>query len=387
MNRWFAGALAICASGLSCGVRAEQAFEMLADEEWRGAATHFGAQMPFDRRTSLEIDLRANNYYNQFSSLLLSNRGRVLWCDVQAKFSFAGGVIRVESEKPAVMTDAGKTLRDAFRFASKTYFPPSGKTPDLAFFAAPQYNTWIELTYNQNEKDILAYAQSMLDNGCPPGVLMIDDTWQRAYGDWNFEASRFTDPKGMVKKLHDQGFKVILWMCPWVSMDSPAYRLLTTGVDPFKVERFPVGGLYRNAKGVVPVEWWNGVSAMLDFTDPRGEACACRAFGGWSLAQYRKWVGILTGTKATEEDRLRYSPTRQIAPGLPPHLISYSCIAGADHDGIVPVSMYTSLTNALRRCGVPFTARLFPGTHHCETMLPPATEARTWYLGELRKLR
>lgn len=124
-----------------------------------------------------------------------------------------------------------------------------------------------------------------------------------------------------------------------------------------------------------------------DFTDPRGEACACRAFGGWSLAQYRKWVGILTGTKATEEDRLRYSPTRQIAPGLPPHLISYSCIAGADHDGIVPVSMYTSLTNALRRCGVPFTARLFPGTHHCETMLPPATEARKWYLGELRKVR
>ena len=271
MSRWFAGALAICASGLSCGVRAEQTFEMLADEEWRGAATYFGMQMPFDRATTLEIDLRTSNYFNQFSSLLLSNRGRVLWCDVQAKFSFAGGVIRVEAEKPAVLTAAGKTLRDAFRFASKTYFPPSGKTPDLAFFAAPQYNTWIELTYNQNEKDILAYAQSMLDNGCPPGVLMIDDTWQAAYGDWNFDGRRFRDPKGMVKKLHDQGFKVILWMCPWVSMDSPAYRLLTRGIDPFKVERFPKGGLYRDAADrVVPVPWWNGVSAMLDFTDPRG---------------------------------------------------------------------------------------------------------------------
>ena len=48
------------------------------------------------------------------------------------------------------------------------WFPPSGKTPDLLFFSAPQYNTWIELTYHQNEKDILAYAQSMLDNGLPP---------------------------------------------------------------------------------------------------------------------------------------------------------------------------------------------------------------------------
>ena len=245
--------------------------DMLPGEEWRGAATHFGTEMPYVRETALEIDLRADNYYNQYSSLLLSNRGRVIWCDVQAKFVFTNGTIAVEAEKAPVLTAAGETLRDAFRFASKTYFPSSGRTPDLAFFAAPQYNTWIELTYNQNEKDILAYAQSMLDNGCPPGVLMIDDTWQVAYGDWNFDGRRFSDPKGMVKKLHDQGFKVILWMCPWVSMDSPAYRLLTRGIDPFKVERFPIGGLYRDAKGVVtPVEWWNGVSAMLDFTDPRG---------------------------------------------------------------------------------------------------------------------
>lgn len=245
--------------------------DMLPGEEWRGAATYFGAKMPFGRGSIVEIDLRAYNYSNQYSSLLLSNRGRVLWCDVQAKFSISNGVIAVEARKKPVLTQAGKTLRDAFLFASKTYFPPNGKTPDLLFFAAPQYNTWIELTYNQNEKDILAYAQSMLDNGCPPGVFMIDDTWQCDYGDWNFDGRRFSNPKGMVKKLHDQGFKVILWMCPWVSMDSLAYRLLTRGIDPFKVERFPIGGLYRDEKGqVLPVRWWNGVSAMLDFTDPRG---------------------------------------------------------------------------------------------------------------------
>jgi len=245
--------------------------EMLPGEEWRGAATYFGAQMPFDKDTKLDIDLRASNYYNQYSALLLSNRGRVLWCDVQAKFVISNGVIAVEAEKAPVLTSAGKTLREAFLFASKTYFPPSGKTPDLLFFAAPQYNTWIELTYNQNEKDILAYAQAMLDNGCPPGVLMIDDSWQVGYGEWQFDGRRFRDPKGMVRKLHEQGFKVILWMCPWVSMDSPAYRLLARGIDPFKTGRFPVGGLYRDRKNaVVPIRWWNGVSAMLDFTDPRG---------------------------------------------------------------------------------------------------------------------
>ena len=255
----------------STGFSDVRKIEMLPEEGWWGAAVHFGSQMPFDAATDLEIDLRTDNYYNQYSSLLLSNRGRVIWCDRQAKFTFRNGTITVDGDAAVSVEQAGTTLRDAFLSASSGHFPPSGKAPDLLFFAAPQYNTWIELTYNQNEKDILAYAQSMLDNGCPPGVLMIDDTWQAAYGDWTFDGRRFRDPKGMVKKLHDQGFKVILWMCPWVSMDSPAYRLLTRGIDPFKVGRFPTGGLYRDAAGkVVPIEWWNGVSAMLDFTDPRG---------------------------------------------------------------------------------------------------------------------
>jgi len=29
----------------------------------------------------------------------------------------------------------------------------------------PQYNTWIELMYNQNQKDILEYAGKIIENG------------------------------------------------------------------------------------------------------------------------------------------------------------------------------------------------------------------------------
>jgi len=31
--------------------------------------------------------------------------------------------------------------------------------------------------YDQNEADILKYAQDIINNGYPPGVLMIDDNW------------------------------------------------------------------------------------------------------------------------------------------------------------------------------------------------------------------
>ena len=130
------------------------------------------------------------------------------------------------------------------------------------------------------------------------------------------------------------------------------------------------------------------IVGFVDHTDPNASICAVRAFGpSWTPELYRSWLRALTGTEATDDDLLRYSPVRHIVPGLPPHLISYSCRAGANDDGIVPVSMYETLTNELTRAGIPYAARLFPGTCHCETMQPPATEARAWYLEELRKFR
>lgn len=283
MKSAIAVGLVLTASVLSAATARVQ---MLPGEHWWGCANYFGGQMPFTAETQLTIDLTRDNYANQYASFMTSDKGRVIWCDVQCRFEIAKGEITVtpsDRDAEVKVTNAGKTLREAFLFASRTYFPPSGKTPDLTFFKAPQYNTWIELTYHQNEKDILAYAQSMLDHGLPPGVLMIDDTWQLDYGTWEFDSRRFSDPKGMVEKLHKMGFKVILWVCPWVSMDSPAYRLLAHGRDPNTCVRQPIGGFYRDDAGrPVPITWWNGVSAMLDFTDPLGR--------GWFKGQLDRLV-------------------------------------------------------------------------------------------------
>ena len=253
---------------------------MLPGEHWWGAATWWGERMPFDAQTDAVIDIRTDGYANQYQSFLVSDRGRYVWCDAQTTVTIRDGALTLVSDgAPIALVEAGATLREAFRAASRAHFPPSGQTPDLAFFAAPQYCTWIELTYGQNERDILAYAQSMLDNGLPPGILMIDDTWQAGYGDWRFEPGRFADPKGMVEKLHRMGFKVLLWMCPFVGMDTPAYRLLTTGINPKSVVREKMTGgflLGDEAEAENPmdrpaaVRWWNGKSALVDFTHPNG---------------------------------------------------------------------------------------------------------------------
>ena len=171
--------LFLCVFAGSAFAAESRTVRMLDGERWWGVANAYGPEMPFDSKSSFKMDLRKSGGGNQFASFLLSDRGRVIWCEDQTEVLIENGAVTMRTDKSGIeVLESGGTLRDAFLFASSRFFPPSGKMPDALFFSSPQYNTWIELTYNQNEKDILSYAKSMLDNGLPPGVLMIDDTWQ-----------------------------------------------------------------------------------------------------------------------------------------------------------------------------------------------------------------
>ncbi len=54
--------------------------------------------------------------------------------------------------------------------------------------------------------------------------MEIDDRWQHAYGDLDFDRKKFPDPKAMVDQLHAMGFKVTTWVMPFVQADSQAFR-------------------------------------------------------------------------------------------------------------------------------------------------------------------
>lgn len=233
----------------------------LPDEHWWGCSVGSGALMPFADNFP-RFDLAAEDANNQLVPLLLSDCGRYVWSDKPFAFSVNNGVLVLEAGQLLDVKQAGTTLREAYLEASHSFFPPSGTLPDEMFFALPQYNTWIELMYNQNQADILRYAHSIIDNGFPAGVLMIDDNWQRYYGNFDFKAETFPDPKAMVDELHALGFRVMLWICPFVSADSPEYRQLEQK-----------GWLLRNADGTPAVlRWWNGQSACYDLTNPEAAA-------------------------------------------------------------------------------------------------------------------
>ncbi|MDD7986175.1 glycoside hydrolase family 31 protein [Lentisphaera marina] len=240
-------------------------------EAWWGGLSVDGHKMPYLEETNYTRDLLGNNYGNQAQPLLVSNTGRYVWCEEPMKYEYKSGKLVVSSQFSEIKWgDAGDTLKDAYEYSSKNFFPTDGKIPDELLFTEPQYNTWIELMYDQNEEDILEYAQKLIDQGYPPGVLMIDDNWQENYGVWEFSAKRFKDPKGMIEKLHKMGFKVMMWVCPFVTADSATYRYLAQEDlllrDPGKTQNI----LWANTSNKPAiVRWWNGASACLDLSNPK----------------------------------------------------------------------------------------------------------------------
>ena len=248
-------------------------------EHWWGGAWDLGGDMPLDDTSDYVMDLREGCKFQGNASLFVSDRGRWVWSDDPCCFTFKDGKMSVEPTRgPVTFGKAGDSLADACRYVSKTYQQPSGKHPDLSFFATPQYCTWIELGYNQTQAAIEKYADDIKANGFPAGVIMIDDTWQTDYGVWEFDARVFPDPKALCDRLHRDGFKVMLWACSFVSPDSREYRELQAKEGVLMAADRSLD--FEGHPNTVLYNWWNGWSGVIDWSSPAGRKWASDVFQG-----------------------------------------------------------------------------------------------------------
>ncbi|MFA9392105.1 MAG: alpha-L-fucosidase [Prolixibacteraceae bacterium] len=234
------------------------------EQIWSGAIKE-GHLMPF--KEDYSFDFYANNNYNQLQPLLLSNKGLYVWSEGPYRFQIKNDKIIVTDNSSQILYGrSGSSLPEARNYASAAFFPASGKMPDIDLFAKPQYNTWIELTYYHTQEKVLEYARGIIANGFPPGVLMIDESWQENYGIWKFHSGRFPDPKGMMDELHSMGFKVMLWVVPFVCPDR--YLVVDELLKKKALLMDSEQSNYDYETAVKPaiIQWWNGYSACLDFT-------------------------------------------------------------------------------------------------------------------------
>jgi alpha-glucosidase len=328
--------------------------DILQDEYWWAGLSARGYETPYDAQSNVSYDLWGFNAGNQAQPILLSSKGRLIWSENPIKYSFQNGKLTVTDRIGEItFAEAGDNLSDAYHYAVKNFFPPNGKIPAELLFTHPQYNTWIELMYDQNEEDILKYAQAIIDNGYPPGVLMIDDNWQIDYGDWDFSPSKFRDPKGMVEKLHDMGFQVMLWICPFVSADSEEFRYLAKeGMLLLEDQQTDQVSWENTQWQTAIIRWWNGASGLLDLSNPKAQ----EYFKG-QLDYLVEEYGV-DGFKLDAGDANFYTDgVVSFKPGTPNDHSAYFAEIGLDY----PLNEYRA---SWKMAGLPLAQRLRDKQHN-----------------------
>jgi len=235
----------------------------------RGTSQPYGVTASADKADGIawKVDF-GELLCNQSNPVLVSSEGRYVWssapCIIVGHSDGRLSVTSSEGSQPPAPGDVAVgeghgNLRGAFRAAAKAHFPASGYTPDPVLIKAPQYNLWIECHYWPTQAAVLLYAKQVLEHGMPAGVIMIDTNWALHYGSFEFNKTRFPDPRAMAEELHELGFKLMVWITPFISPDSTTFRYAEAK-----------GYLLKNPMGMASVtRWWDGYSALLDPLNPR----------------------------------------------------------------------------------------------------------------------
>lgn len=149
-------------------------------------------------------------------------------------------------------------VKIAFKHAIADTLGLPVSAPSYNMVELPVWSTWAKFKTDINESVVLEFAESISSHLFPISQLDIDDRWESCYGSSTVDTHRFPDMKRLVRQLHSKGFKVTLWVHPFVNSDCQPY--FTFGLDS--------NYYVRDKNGSVLTQWWNGVCAHIDFTNP-----------------------------------------------------------------------------------------------------------------------
>jgi len=200
----------------------------------------------------------------------LSNKGYGVFVNHPERVSFE---VASEMVTRVGFTVAGESL-DYFFINGPTmkdvlvrYTDITGK-PSLP--APWTFGLWLSTSFttNYDEATVNSFVDGMLDRKIPLSVFHFDCFWMKDFSwcDFTWDSRVFPDPEGMLRRLHDKGLKICVWINSYVGQESSIFR---EGVE---------GGYFlKRANGDV-WQWdmWQPGLAIVDFTNPE----ACRWYAG-----------------------------------------------------------------------------------------------------------
>ena len=195
--------------------------------------------------------------------LYLSSRGYGLFVKSSAKMVFEVGSdycynavsFEVWQDRLEYVVLYGPSLKDVLSM----YAELTGKPPLPPLWS---FGLWMSRCSYRNRREVEEVARRLRAHGVPCDVIHIDPEWLRPghYCDLEWNAESFPDPEGMLDELRRMGFKVCLWIQPYVPRGTAMYE---EGAREGYFARREDGSVYHI------VDFTRREVGIVDFTNPR----------------------------------------------------------------------------------------------------------------------
>ncbi len=196
----------------------------------------------------------------------LSSRGYGVLVDDAGPVSFEVGSENVSATQFSV---PGERLRyEVYGGGSpleviERYTARSGRPPSLPEWS---YGLWLSTSFTTeyDEQTVLSFVDGMAERDIPLSVFHFDCFWMRGFhwSDFVWDPATFPDPRGLIRKLHDRGLKVCVWINPYIAQRSV---LFAEGAEKGYLLQRTDGSIWQS-------DLWQAGMALVDFTNPEATA-------------------------------------------------------------------------------------------------------------------